>query len=452
MNDAVAIISVCQRLLSNLQTLTETDARAAVAACEAWLNKNNMSRPTGFRFPPEILNAILRKIPYHQRHTLLSCSLVNKEWRRNSWPHYWKELAIHVPLAPTASVPWALPATKGIQVRKLSIFRPSESVDIGNDLALLFAMPLFSRIRVLNFGESRRLSTFHVLLALRSLPNLTYLHVYRLRDERVEWKENLRLSERVEEETWRIGLGNLKAPTICMRDGSTGGIMLDKLAMGLGARLESLSMVLLNDETEQRRTRLARLLQNVSQNCPHLVHLSLICWRWSADFLRPFFTTQHQLADLNLLVDVSDQLIQTILASCVTLKHFSFAMRKDVPTRCLQHLANGPFLRSLRIINVGDTGDSTLTRKDILAFLRHRGRDLEYLVFPSDPHPLIPLAPLTEFLPNIRTFGFHSTSRYTSEDVSAFRNQAKKLETFVSGGCKLWRSYAESKEQSWMGL
>ncbi|KAJ3292932.1 hypothetical protein HK104_004910, partial [Borealophlyctis nickersoniae] len=406
MDDATAIISNCQSLLSSPQTLTETDARAAAAACEAWLNKNKRQpaittysrsgvSSNGLSFPPEILDAILRKIPYHQRRTLLSCSLVNNAWRRNSWAHYWKELRIPVPLAPIAGrylLPFALEATKGIQVRMLSILSgPSDLV--VKDLGLLLATPLFSGIRVLILDGS--FGTFHALLALRSLPNLTYLRVYGLRDEPVAWEKylrawekKLRLNEREEEEAWKIGLGNLKALDICMTEGATGGIMMDKLAMGLGAKLESLSLELTGDETKQRKTQLARVLQNVSQKCPRLVRLFLSCWDWSTDSLRRFVTTQHQLVHLILELDVhiSDQLIQTIAASCVNLKILSFnAPNNSVATRDIY-------------------GDGTVTVNNMLDFVRHRGRDLEYLAFPND-----------------------------SNSPLAFMNRADKLENLVLG-------------------
>ncbi|KAJ3279561.1 hypothetical protein HK104_001368 [Borealophlyctis nickersoniae] len=490
MDDAIAIISNCHRLLSRLQTLTEADARAAVAACKAWLNKNNpqsehtltlVSRPTGSRSPPEILNAILRKIPYAQRKTLLSCRLVNKEWQRNSWAHFWKEFKFYSgqPLAPIAGrylLPWALEATKGIQVRKLSLWSSPESVE--KDLALLLAAPLFNGIRVLLLGP--HFSTFHVLLALRSLPHLTYLQLYCITDEPVAWGRNLRMSEREEEETWKLGLGKLKALDIHIHEyeGEMEWIMLDKLAMGLGANLESLSMIYpRHEETGQRGTQLARVLQNVSQNCPHLVNFEVILNplsgpHWSTDSLNRFFTTQHQLVHLRLFVNVSDQLIQTIAASCVNLKFFTFRpLQNGVANRSLQYLATGPFLRGLHITtSVFDDIPITVAEEGVLEFLRHRGRDLEYFKFPKDPNSR--LAPLNEFLPNVHAFGIEHAGAYSIEDVIAFINHADKLENLdigipdelpqeirdvaIARGVRLthvhMRLYASSREAGWMGV
>ncbi|KAJ3286401.1 hypothetical protein HK104_009054 [Borealophlyctis nickersoniae] len=129
----------------------------------------------------------------------------------------------------------------------------------------------------------------------------------------------------------------------------------------------------------------------------------------------------------------------------------------------------------------------TMAEKDILEFLRHRGRDLEYFRFPKDPNSR--LAPLIEFLPNVRTFsieperGYRTVDGtldvvepergYRTEDVVAFINHADKLENLdigipgnvpqeirdvaIARGVRLtcyehMPDYALSREESWMGL
>ncbi|KAJ3293001.1 hypothetical protein HK104_004846 [Borealophlyctis nickersoniae] len=112
-----------------------------------------------------------------------------------------------------------------------------------------------------------------------------------------------------------------------------------------------------------------------------------------------------------------------------------------------------------------------MAEKGVLEFVRHRGRDLEYFKFPKDPSARI--APLNEFLPNVRTFGIEHEGAYSTEDVIAFINHADKLENLYLGipdevpqeirDVAIARrvrltfkeylpDYAESMEESWMGL
>ncbi|KAJ3280568.1 hypothetical protein HK104_000579 [Borealophlyctis nickersoniae] len=103
-----------------------------------------------------------------------------------------------------------------------------------------------------------------------------------------------------------------------------------------------------------------------------------------------------------------------------------------------------------------------MAEKDILEFLRHRGRDLEYFVFL--PAPNSRLAPLIKVLPN---------SDHRTEDVIAFINNADKVENLfirnlnnipqeihdvaIARGVKLVSGgfpprYAVLKDESLMGL
>ncbi|KAJ3279939.1 hypothetical protein HK104_001060 [Borealophlyctis nickersoniae] len=249
MGDAATIISTCSRLLSNPRTVALADAHAAVAACQAWLKEHCrqsqhavVSRRSRPRLPPEILNKIFRRVPYDddQKAVLLACSSVNKEWRHYAWPHVWKKLEIRKKtLAYTVcqfSLPWALKATNGIHVRNLAVARTQELLDY---LPSLLAAPIFTGLRCLCLWNSN-LNLLHLLVAFRSLPNLICLQMHGLMQERrVAWGGNLGLTEQEENEIWSIGFGNLKA--LCIRV-ETDGVMLEKVAMGLGSKLESLRM------------------------------------------------------------------------------------------------------------------------------------------------------------------------------------------------------------------
>ncbi|KAJ3299121.1 hypothetical protein HK104_009994 [Borealophlyctis nickersoniae] len=485
MNDAAAVITICSRLLSNLRTLTETDARAAVAACEAWLKENRrqpqalVSHSARSRLPQEILNLILRKIPYElpKKTTLLACSSVNKEWRRISWRHVWKQFHLwnqRKDLAAAArylSFPWALEVTTGVEVRDLWIEDiRRESLD---NLALLLATPMFSGIRVMKLGWD--VSTLHLLVALRSLPNLISLHCWQLIDWPVAWGESLQLDETKENEAWRVGLGNLRVLSLEILDSEPDGFMLDKLAAGLGSKLESLRLHH-PLETEQAKGQFGQLLRNLSDKCPNLVDFEFGANTKVTDSLTRFIRTQQQLVHLSLTSDrdVSDDLIRTIAASCLNLKCLKIWVGEYATTRCLQYLATGPYLRALQIRRYYTprlAESNAIAEKDIVQFLQNRGKNLEHFEFPNDPK--CALAPLIPFLPNIRNFGTQNKHRYKSEDVIAFLNGAKTLRRFwIENPQKIPKKvsdvaiarkvelldmddmpdYVESKKESWMGL
>ncbi|KAJ3290404.1 hypothetical protein HK104_006805 [Borealophlyctis nickersoniae] len=488
MDDAATIISNCRRLLSDPHTITETDARAAAAACEAWL-KEHHPRPRP-RLPPEILNKIFRLLPYdyYEKAAMLACSSVNKEWRRHAWPHVWKKVKVSKKsLASTASqfsLPWALDATEGIHVRDLIVGETEDSLDY---LPSLLAAPVFTGLRRLCLDRDGFTNPLHLLVAFRSLPNLTYLQAWGVRYGRVALGSNLGLSDQEENETWRIGFGNLKALHI---EVASDGVMLEKLAMGLGSRLESLRIRLFWPAEESP---FGRFLSMASQNCPNLVDLEVDIGRWGWDSVHRFLTTQQQLVSLILRDDPSDDTIRTVAASCPNLKILYVHAGEDLTSQCFQHLASGPSLRGLHI---DDYGGDPIAEEDFVHFLRHRGRDLHYLNLPFALD--CALARLTEFLPNIRhldagswydwgypdagswyDWGYPDAGSwydwgypFATEDVTAFLNGAQKLERLwinpdgiphqireaaIARKVELCTDdfelpdYAEFKMESWMG-
>ncbi|KAJ3280028.1 hypothetical protein HK104_000985 [Borealophlyctis nickersoniae] len=398
MNDAAAIISTCSRLLSRPRTLTETEALAAAAACDARLEQNQyiqlqhevqVSRPVRPRLPSEVLDAIIREIPYDKGWaSLLACSSVNKEWRRKAWTRRWKEFVADITRTPLATIarrfllPWALETMKGLQVRVLVVPRNDEPLD---DLSLLLAPPTFRGLRRL--GLAGDCSTFHLLMAFRSLPNLIFFQCNELHDGPVAWGEHLRLGEKEQNEIWRMGLGNLKALVIHSMKFERGGIMLQKLTTGLGPKLESLHLRLENAEAEYHGQDFAELLRNLPKNFHN----------------------------------------------------------------------------------------NAIAKKDVIKFLRERGKDLIHLEFPNDND--CSFAKLNEFLPNIRYLGTSlSRSSIRDQDVIAFLEGAKKLENLWMSDWnagdsliseEIWDvasardvellpacfpSYTESKEENWVGL
>ncbi|KAJ3265727.1 hypothetical protein HK104_006233 [Borealophlyctis nickersoniae] len=475
MNDAAAILSAYNRPLSSPQTLTETEARAAAAACAAWLKQNAVAdhgssctaRPTGYyiqsqqhaapvsrpvrpRLPSEVLDAIIREVADDKGWaSLFACSLVNKEWRRKAWTRRWKWLVVGLrdpSLATTACrflLPWALEAMKGTQVRVLEVICDEQQQ--LDDLPLLLAPPTFRGIRRLDFTADD-CSTLHLLMAFRTLPNLIFFECNELHDEPVAWGKHLRLGEKEENEIWRMGLGNLKVLRIHCMKFRRGGIMLQKLTTGLGPKLESLHLGLRNGETEHYEEQdFAELFRNFSKNCPYLVDFSVYDWNMrDTNSLHCFVKTQQQLVYLTVAItltnNLSDDLIRNIAASCLSLKYLRFTAGDNITTRCFQHLATGPFLRALNVDRKHRTlvtDHNAIAEKDIIEFLRQRGKDLIYLQFPNDND--CSFAKLNEFLPNIRYLFTTSPSRssFRDQDVLAFLEGAKKLENLWIGDSSL---------------
>ncbi|KAJ3289233.1 hypothetical protein HK104_007644, partial [Borealophlyctis nickersoniae] len=120
--------------------------------------------------------------------------------------------------------------------------------------------------------------------------------------------------------------------------------------------------------------------------------------------------------------------------------------------------------------------NNAIAEKDIIEFLRQRGKDLIYLELPNDND--YSFAPWNGFLPNIRHFGTTPPDRsFRNQDVIAFLEGAKKLESLWmsdwNGGDpsllskEIWDvasarnvvlsplglpSYIDSKEERWVGL
>ncbi|KAJ3282282.1 hypothetical protein HK104_010977 [Borealophlyctis nickersoniae] len=242
---------------------------------------------------------------------------------------------------------------KGMQVRFLQLLGDGEQLD---DLALLLAPPTFRGIRYLKLAGN--CSTSHLLMAFRRLPNLIFFECYCLYDERVAWGRHLRLGEKEENEIWRMGLGNLKALQIPLRKFERGGILLQKLTIGLGPKLESLHLDIWPAETERYEEQdFAELFRNLPKNCPYLVDVSLTAWDMKdTNSLHRFLKTQQQLVRLTLRIKHSDELIRNIAASCPSLKDYGTLM----------------------------TENNAIAEKDVIEFLRQRGKDLIHLRSPND--------------------------------------------------------------------
>ncbi|KAJ3280732.1 hypothetical protein HK104_000438 [Borealophlyctis nickersoniae] len=95
MDEAASVILACRRLLCQ-QTETHEETRSAVAACDQWLDKYHQAQSLQLsrkpsRLPTELVVSILRNFRGQDRETkttLLTCRLVNKEWRQLAWTRF----------------------------------------------------------------------------------------------------------------------------------------------------------------------------------------------------------------------------------------------------------------------------------------------------------------------------------------------------------------------------
>ncbi|KAJ3286525.1 hypothetical protein HK104_008983 [Borealophlyctis nickersoniae] len=416
MNDATSVILACRQLLCQ-ETWTATEARAAVALCDSWLDKNSNDTPSqplrANRSPPlptEIVSISLNNLrgtSERAKRELLPYRLVNKQWGHLVEVTYGKHaenLFLH-PVAPGIM--------KSVQVKKFVVDSyPCRRIDV------LLGAPMMSGIRILDYCSGLRpISTAQLFVIFRTLPLLVSLHVG-LENGPVEWgdmEDQNRGNEEMDQEgvVWKNGFGNLKALSITVNGGPVrGGFdLLDVMAANLGANLE---YVRVSSDGEQ--TRLRSFFGKVAENCPNLKGCTF-------DFLTPLLFP-HSTRLLSHLVHldvkgVSDDLIKSVV-TCVHLKYLAI---RYFASASFRHLARGPFLRALSATAWEPLG--TGYNDPFALFLEERGQSLEFLE--SDLGET-GLRMIQDLCPELRELSVHCDRSVTEDGVVAFLEGSKKLQ------------------------
>ncbi|KAJ3282197.1 hypothetical protein HK104_011046 [Borealophlyctis nickersoniae] len=360
MDDAASVILACRRLLAQ-QTWTETEARAARAACDGWLDKYRYTQPQlvsrkPCRVPTELVVSILRQFRRDEdrKTTLLTCRLVNKEWRQLAWARFWYKVEDKAAQGAASRLlhRWAVDALKGIQVRRLQI--TSDTVD-------------FSACRGLG--------------ALLGLPWLVALDASRVQVDSVEgifseceggkvWR---RLWKDKDRAIWKAGFGNLKSLPIAVQwDLDKYGFdFVDTMAASLGAELESLSVRMAHEPAA-----LNSFLHKLAGCCPNLRDLEVTPPFEELHQFPHFLESVPHLVHLNLTSGATDSIILAI-TKCIHLKYLTIWDNKPITHGSIRHLANGPFLRFFQY-RAGVQG-SFPKEEHYESFLKERGRCLEVL-------------------------------------------------------------------------
>ncbi|KAJ3299810.1 hypothetical protein HK104_006939 [Borealophlyctis nickersoniae] len=223
--------------------------------------------------PPEILNYIFRLLGCdYPKDDLISCSTVNKEWRRRGWPMIWRKVHILDSLEAVRlqfSLPGLLNATTAVRSRWL-VIENDGSID---PLPCLISLPVFKSLRCLTI-DSRQLRPCHIMMCFHILPSLTYLRLWGLRNDWLARGSPLGLSPQEESETWKRGLAKLKG--LEMQVDTDDETMMEKLRSGLGPKLESLRLHL---NGNNREGEFDGFLATMAQSCKDLPDFAVEAWR-----------------------------------------------------------------------------------------------------------------------------------------------------------------------------
>ncbi|KAJ3279629.1 hypothetical protein HK104_001275 [Borealophlyctis nickersoniae] len=447
MSDIVSIVSECKRLLTNLGSCTEEEARAAAAACDLWLTNNqnqNLTVQSGSRNPSkagrvplEMVQNILRNIygdgdDEEEDRNLLACRLVNKQWREIAWHLFWYR--VQVPTADDAVQkllhPWAVEALHGTQVRALNIENPK-------GLGPLLGAPSMVAIRILTI-RGRDITRNQLLMVFENLPNLISLEASicsQKRDQHAMRKKEALLwltRQKKEDEIWHRGFGNLKALAIALWDTSVALDLLGRMAACSVGRYRG-------DST--------RYFPKSGQNAETL----------KASTRRP----------------ATSNAMEHLIGTCVNLKYLELVACPDV-AKALPYLAKGPFLYGFTIHE-----DKKHPNQDaFLSLLTKRGSSLRTLAVLQNGQDDRWLQSVAKAAPNLRQlamYHYHGVN-FTSEGLIAFFHLAKKLRHFhirsdhpppwatevsvVANAMGIyfgedppaWPNYAQSMEDDWIGV
>ncbi|KAJ3299848.1 hypothetical protein HK104_006585 [Borealophlyctis nickersoniae] len=458
MDDAASVILACRRLLSQ-QTWTETEARAALAACDGWLNKYTQPQPVSPKpccVPTELVISILRQFRKEDRKTtLLTCRLVNKEWQQLAWARFWYIVDDKTAQRTASRLlhPWAVDTLKGIQVRKLDI---AKTPDLGasKGLGVLLGGAMMRGIRVLRVSP---LTASQLFVIFRSLPWLIALDVLGLRVDSVEgasmvnqeceggnvWRQLWKEKDRA---IWKAGFGNLKSLSIAVHwraDNQAGLDFVDTMAASLGTELKSLSVGL-----HSQPPALNSFLSKLAGRCPNLGDFEVMRFSEILHQFPHFLESVPHLVHLSLTDGASDLMILAITT--------------------IRHLANGTFLK---FFEYGWEGESASPKEEHYeSFLKERGRCLEVLKISIDDATDRTLDKLLSFCPNLRELQC-CLDNVTEEGLVAFLEGSQKLERIAlpdhlqqneavlkaaNGRNVRWDDiyedvYREAMEEHWMG-
>ncbi|KAJ3283236.1 hypothetical protein HK104_010502 [Borealophlyctis nickersoniae] len=377
--ETATLISTCRRLLTTLGT---DEARAAVHACDVWLEKRQRStrlaRLTSHP-PPEVLHAILRTVdPDGRKQTYLACSLMNKSWQQVAWSLFWKEVKV--------SRRFSL--TKFHHPRTLKL--------MGSNLRSLKAEdqqwwefpvgPMMAGLRMIDLAYVG-IMVEDLISLFEHLPNLVSLRV-RLEggisddeeessdgsgeegelgqdDRRVGvWKDYPPGSEQI----WRQGFARLKALNIVLGGGPVPQDIVMGMADSLGPNLESLHVrVGVHAALEGPEGAMNSIIHKVAANCPNLKDFAPKTMRMGP--IRHLLESRPPLLYLSLSDVLPDEIFKQIAFACTNLIYLRAPMSTS-----FWYLAQGPFLRGCKFIDVLDTD---MARSGLHGFLKHRGHKLE---------------------------------------------------------------------------
>ncbi|KAJ3280368.1 hypothetical protein HK104_000718 [Borealophlyctis nickersoniae] len=442
-----SLISTCRRLLTSLQT---DEARAAVGACDAWLEQQDGSRRLArltSRPAPELLYGILRLIhPEDQKATFAACSLMTKAWRRVSWSLSWKEVTVSVKFSARKFVHPRTVKMMGGDVRSLKVEEPVSWSEI-----LLHPSPAMAGLRMIDL-VGQRVRVGDVLSLFVHSPNLISLWAA------VEWEEDGSRGIDHEEgsvngeeedmymeevdrgnywknhppgskETWQAGLTKLKALHIFLVGETVPcGLVMD-MADSLGLNLESLEV-----STGSRRATNS-IIRKVASNCPNLRDFTTPLDADMAPIRHLLYSMPHLLY-LDLSHNFSDEMLQLVASTCTTLKYLR------VNCHCLttiRSLAQGPSLRGCQIM---DCRGVNMDANELYEFLRHTGPTLESFslsfwgagvgVHPNPGDRVLEC--LREWAPNLRLLEMAASVTgegvVTEEGVVRFMRASRKLRNF----------------------
>ncbi|KAJ3278221.1 hypothetical protein HK104_002549 [Borealophlyctis nickersoniae] len=435
MDEAASVILACRRLLAQQ---TETEARAAVAACDVWLDKYQYTQPRlvsrkPCRVPTELVISILRHFRRKEdrKTTLLTCRLVNKEWQQLAWTRFWYTVTDHSAQGAASRLlhRWAVDVLKGVQVRKLQIAGSNRGIGV------LLAGAMMGGIRMLSVPQIKASQLFVIF---RSLPWLVALEVEVVWVDSVEgasmddqeceggnvwrqlWKDNDRA-------IWKAGFGNLKSLSIDVEWDAHNDAALDfvdTMAASLGTELKSLSVGMTTEPPT-----LNSFLHKLAGRCPNLKDFEVSQSSGDLPQFPHFLESLPYLVHLSLTFGVTDLMILAA-TKCVHLKYLTILDydSEQVTYESIRHLANGPFLKYFEYDWDGENPDDSPKEEHFESFLKERGRCLEVLKAQIKNANDRTLDKLLSFCPNLRELDCRTYTNVTEEGVVAFLKGSQKLE------------------------
>ncbi|KAJ3294463.1 hypothetical protein HK104_003571 [Borealophlyctis nickersoniae] len=440
MDDAASVILACRRLLAQ-ETWTVSEARAALAACDGWLNKYTqqpqLASRKPCRVPTELVVSILRNFRHKEdrKTTLLTCRLVNKEWQQLAWTRFWYRVQDKSAQGAASRLlhPWAVDTLKGIRVRKLNLAKDFtiDDLRLSRGLGVLLGSAMMRGIRMMRVST---ITASQVFVIFRSLAWLVALDVLTVRVDSVEgapmddqeceggnlWR---RLWKDKDRATWKAGFGNLKLLSMGVEWGvedQAGLDFMDTMAASLGAELESLSVIV-----PFYTPALNSFLHNLAGRCPNLRNFEVVKLFEELHQFPLFLGSVPHLVHLGLTDGASDSMILAV-TTCVHLKYLTIWDRERLTHESIRHLANGPFLKFFEYLWEGEDG-AFPKEEHYESFLKERGRCLEVVKLSMNDATDRTLDKLLSRCPNLRELQC-PLDNVTEEGLVAFLKGSQKLE------------------------